>query len=49
MTVQWLRLRAPNHRAWVQSLVGELKSHTLQGMAKNLKYTHTIYIECVRQ
>ena len=44
MVVQQLRLRAPNHRAWVQSPVGELKSHTLQGVAENLKHTHTIYI-----
>ena len=32
--VQWLRLSLPIQGARVQSLVGELRSHMLQGSAK---------------
>ena len=31
LAVQWLRLCLPMQGVWVQSLVGELRSHTLQG------------------
>ena len=34
---QWLRLRASNAGAWVQSLVRELRSHLLRGAAKKKK------------
>ena len=33
--VQWLRLQLPMQGEEVQFLVGELKSHILQGTAKN--------------
>ena len=37
--VQWLRLCASNAGVWIQSLVSELRSHLLHGMAKNkIKY-----------
>ena len=35
--VQWLGLSAFTAGAWVQSLVGELRSHKLHGMAKEKK------------
>ena len=35
--VQWLGLGAFNARTWVQSLVGELRSHKLCGEAKKKK------------
>ena len=31
LVVQWLRLCLPMQGVWIQSLVGELRSHTLQG------------------
>ena len=37
LAVQWLRLWASTAGVWFQSLVGELKSHTLQVAAKNKK------------
>ena len=37
LVVQGLRLRASTAGAWVQSLVGELRSHMLCGSAKTNK------------
>ena len=38
LVVQWVRLYAPNAGGpWVRSLVRELRSHMLCGMAKKLK------------
>ena len=34
LVVQWLRLHLPMQGAWVQSLVGELRSHMLSGTSK---------------
>ena len=31
LVVQWLRIHLPMQEMWVQSLVGELRSHMLQG------------------
>ena len=31
LVVQWLRLRLPKQGVWVQSLIRELRSHTLLG------------------
>ena len=33
LVVQWLRLCASNEEMWVRSLVGELRSYTLHGVA----------------
>ena len=41
LVVQWLRLRASNAGAQVRSLVGEQRSHMLQGAAKKVKKTTT--------
>ena len=38
LVVQWLRLNLPMQGVWVQSLVGELRSHTPHGQkTKNIK------------
>ena len=42
LAVQWLRLRASNAGVRVQSLLGELRSHMLRGMAKKNKKTNTL-------
>ena len=34
LAVQWLRLAIPMQGAWVRSLLGELRSHVLQSVAK---------------
>ena len=38
MLVQWLRLRLPMQGVWVQSLVGELRSHMPRGQRKQTYY-----------
>ena len=37
LAVQWLELGAFTARPWVQSLVRELRSHKLRGMAEKKK------------
>ena len=34
LVVQWLRLHLPMQGAWVQSLLGKLRSHMLNGISK---------------
>ena len=41
LVVQWLRLCASNEGAWVRSLVGELRSYMLHGVAPCKKYKKT--------
>ena len=41
LVVQWSELSAFTARAWVQSLVGELRSHKLHGMEEKKKNDHT--------
>jgi len=38
LVVQWLRLHISAQEVWVQSLVGELRSHMLHGMAKKIPF-----------
>ena len=42
LVVQWSELSAFTARAWVQSLVGELRSHKLHGMAGKKKRIITL-------
>ena len=44
LVVQWLGLSAFTARAWVQSLVRELRSHKLCGMAKNKRVRHKLVV-----
>ena len=44
LVVQWLGLHAFTARAWVQSLVRELRSHKLCGMAKNKRVCHKLAV-----
>ena len=42
LAVQWLRLHTlPMQGAWIQSLVGEIRSHKPHGMAKKKKKKKT--------
>ena len=42
LAVQWLRLGAFTARIWVQSLVGELRSHTAQPKKEKKKKKSTV-------
>ena len=37
LSTQWLRLYIPVQEVWVESLVGELRSHLPQGVVKIIK------------
>ena len=48
LAVQWLRLPLPLQRVWVQSLVGELKSHMTQGQKPEHKTTGNIATNSIK-